>query len=136
MTRKPLWTCPKCGHRFASANLSHSCGVFELDAHFRGRDPVVRQLFDELSAAVEACGTLTMYPQKSRIVFMDRVRFCAVMTRKRSLLFHLWLRRSVQHPLSVDNEYLGKIGWICRFRLTEPGQIDEALRALIAEAYA
>ncbi len=104
--------------------------------HFDGRDPVVRTLFDELRSAVEAAGPATMYPQKSRIVFMDRVRFCAAMTRKHSLLFHLWLKRRAEHPLLVDVEDMGKIGWICRFRLTEPGQIDGALRALIEEAYA
>jgi hypothetical protein len=42
--RAILWQCPKCGHRFASRNLWHSCGNYRLAEHFKNRSPVVRQL--------------------------------------------------------------------------------------------
>jgi hypothetical protein len=42
-TAPPLWACPKCGARFASANLSHSCGRFDRDALFARSDPIVRR---------------------------------------------------------------------------------------------
>ena len=37
----PLWTCPKCGARLITRNLSHSCGTFSLDALFAKSPPEV-----------------------------------------------------------------------------------------------
>jgi hypothetical protein len=35
-TKKPLWTCPKCGHRFVTRNMWHSCSDYSLESHFEG----------------------------------------------------------------------------------------------------
>src|SRR5438034_280358 len=45
-----LWKCPKCGHRFVTANLSHSCGRYRLAAHFAGKSGAVRAAFSRLVA--------------------------------------------------------------------------------------
>ena len=44
--QQPLWKCPRCGHRFVSRNLWHSCVRVRLADHFWGKAPGVRQLFD------------------------------------------------------------------------------------------
>lgn len=82
---KPLWTCPRCGHHFVTANLWHSCGRYELGPHLAGRDPSVRRTSDRLVELAQACGPVTVYPQKTRIVFMVRVRFGGVTTARRWL---------------------------------------------------
>ena len=33
---RPLWRCGKCGHRFVTKNLWHSCGRYRLADHFKG----------------------------------------------------------------------------------------------------
>jgi len=43
---RPLWTCPKCLHRFVARNMWHSCDAYPLSHHFKGKDPIVRELFD------------------------------------------------------------------------------------------
>ncbi len=48
--RTPLWTCPKCGERFVSPRLWHSCGRFSADALFSRSEPHVRRIFDRLVA--------------------------------------------------------------------------------------
>ena len=35
--KRPLWMCPKCGHRFVTKNLSHSCVRIALRVHFDGK---------------------------------------------------------------------------------------------------
>jgi hypothetical protein len=70
-----LWKCPRCGHRFVTRNLWHSCVRVQLADHFRGKAPVVRQVFGAWKALVRACGPVTCYAQKTRIVFQARVRF-------------------------------------------------------------
>jgi hypothetical protein len=131
----PLWTCPRCGHQFVSRNLWHSCGRYDLDDHFRGKNPVLRQTFDRLVEITSACGPVTVYAQKTRIVLMVRVRFAGAVVRKHSLDWALWLTRRVEHPLLHRTEVFGPHSYGLQFRLSKPGDIDEQLEALICEAY-
>lgn len=80
---RPLWTCPRCGHRFVTRNIWHSCGRYRIADHFVVAQPVVRKLFNGVKALVRECGPVTVYAQKTRIVFMVRVRFAGVTVRKR-----------------------------------------------------
>jgi hypothetical protein len=58
---KPLWRCPKCGHRFVTKNLWHSCARYRLSDHFRGKPPAIRQTFDRYVELAKACGPVTVY---------------------------------------------------------------------------
>jgi hypothetical protein len=132
---RPLWTCPKCGHRFVTRNIWHSSGRYDLEDHFMGRAPEVRETFDRLVAAVADCGPVTVYAQKTRIVFMVRVRFGGVIARRRWLYFSLWLTRRIDHPrLDRVDEY-GPNSFGHRFRLSHPHEVDSDLTSIICEAY-
>jgi hypothetical protein len=130
-----LWTCPNCGHQFVSRNLWHSCGNYEIDAHFRSKKPILREIFDWLVEITSQCGPVTVYAQKTRIVFMVQVRFASLTVRKNWLDFGLWLRRRIEHPLLIKTDAFGPYSFYPRFRLSRPEDIDPALEALIAEAY-
>src|SRR5512139_234790 len=134
--RAPLWRCPKCGHRFASRNLSHSCGNFRLAEHFRNRSRVVRQLFNRWRAVARSCGPVTVYAQKTRIVFQARVRFAGAIVHNDWLEATLWLRRRVEHRCLHRVESLGRLGYAVHFRLTGLTDIDRELEALMREAHA
>jgi len=132
---KRLWTCPNCGRQFVPANKWHSCGHYELDDHFTGKDRVVRELFDHLLDVLKKFGPVAVYPLKTRIVFQAEKQFAAAMTRKHWLEGQLWLRRRAAHPLfsRVEMQVFRDYGHI--FRLTRPEELDEALVALLQEAY-
>jgi hypothetical protein len=130
-----LWTCPQCGHQFVSRNLWHSCGIYELEDHFKGKDPILREIFDRLVELTNQHGPVTVYAQKSRIVFMVQVRFANLVVRKRWLDFGLWLTRRVEHPLLRKTAVFGPNSFGLGFRLSRPEDIDPALEALIVEAY-
>jgi hypothetical protein len=136
-SKRPLWICPKCGHRFVTANIWHSCSRYPLSHHFKGRDPIVRDLFESYLSLVESFGPVTVIPQKTRIAFQVRVRFAGAVTRKSWLDCALWLKRRADHPLFYKTESLGTLGHIYRFRLTGSEQLrDKKLQALLREAYA
>ncbi len=134
-TRKSLWRCPKCGHRFTAKNMSHSCGRYSLNTHFRGKPLNLRRTFAELVRVSRSCGPVTVYAQKTRIVLQQRVRFAGAVVRSDWLDVHLWLRRAVRHPRLFRNESLGQLGYACHFKLRDPGEIDDALKDLVQEAY-
>ncbi len=131
----PLWRCPGCGHRFTSKNLVHSCGRYSLAAHFQGKPKVLRGTFNRLVRVARACGPVTVYAQKSRIVLQQRVRFSGVVVRADWLDVHLWLRHEVSHPRFYRSECLGRLGFAQHFKLRYPMEIDEPLAALIRESY-
>jgi hypothetical protein len=131
----PLWTCPRCGHQFVSRNLSHSCGRYEIDDHFTGKDVQLRQAFDRLVEIAEKCGPVTFYAQKTRLVLMVRVRFANIVVRKHSLDLGLWLTRRIEHPRLHRTDVFGPATFVHLFRLSGPVDIDPELEELICEAY-
>jgi hypothetical protein len=133
--QRPLWTCPKCGHRFVTENLWHSCGRYPLASHFAGKPRELRRAFDRYVALARACGPVTVYAQKTRIVFQRRVRFAGAVVRGEYVDASMWLRRRVKHPLLVRVESFGRLGYGHHFKLTSPRDVDAALGTLMREAY-
>ncbi len=131
-----LWRCPKCGHRFVTRNLWHSCARHRLAEHFAGKPPILRATFRRWSAIARGCGPVTVYAQKTRIVIQARVRFAGAVVRHGWVDASLWLRRRVAHPCLHHIEDLGRLGYGIHFRLTRPADIDRALVTLMCEAYA
>lgn len=131
-----LWRCPKCGHRFVTRNLWHSCRRVPLARHFAGKPASLRATFRRWVALARACGPVTVYAQKTRIVIQARVRFAGAVVRAHWLDAGLWLRRRIKHPLVHHIEDFGRLGYGVHFRLTDPADIDARLAALMREAYA
>lgn len=133
--RRPLWRCPACEHRFVTRNMWHSCGRYRLSDHFKGKDPIVRKLWDRFRELVEACGPVTVYAQKTRIVCQARVRFAGATTKKRWLDAALWLKRRVEHPRLHRVELIPPGEHAHTFRFRDLSEIDAAFARLIREAY-
>jgi Domain of unknown function (DUF5655) len=132
---KSLWTCPNCGRQFVSINRNHSCGRYSLEDHFRGRELIVRELYDYLLETLKQFGPVKTFPVKTRIVFQAEVQFAAAMPRKRWLDGYLWLRRQAVHPRirKIEMGVFRDYGHI--FRLSRPDDLDEGLIDLLHEAY-
>jgi hypothetical protein len=131
----PLWKCPRCGHRFVTKNLWHSCGRVPVATHFHGKPAARKHTWDEWVAAARACGPVTAYAQKTRLVIQARVRFAGAVVRVSYLDAGLWLRRRADHPRMHRVEDFGRLGYGHHFRLERPEDIDAALRNLMSDAY-
>jgi hypothetical protein len=115
----------------------HSCSRYRLSYHFKGKEPIVRKLFDRYLALVESFGPVTVIPQKTGIAFQVRVRFAGAYARKNWLGGGLWLKRRVEHPLFCRIESVTPKDHIHRFRLTSLADLrDQNLKAFLREAYA
>lgn len=132
----PLWRCPRCGHRFVTANMWHSCTNHSLAEHFRNKDAGLRKLFDRYLAAVRRFGPVTVIPQKSRITFQGRVRFAGAVIRSKWVEGGVWLTRRDPHPRFFRVEKPVPGCYIHRFRLTTAKDIDAHLRQVLRESYA
>ena len=131
---KVLWRCPKCGHRFVTRNMWHSCSNHTLAEHFRACDPALRPLFDQYLEFVRSLGPVAVIPQATRISFQGRVRFAGVVVRKQWLEGGLWLKRRVEDARFRRVAHYGGNDWGYRFRLRQPADLDATLKYL-CEAY-
>lgn len=133
--RAKLWRCPKCRARFVTRNMSHSCGRYRLADHFRGKPSTVRAAFDRLRQLIEGCGPVEMIPQKTRIVFLTRMRFAAVMPRKTSLEGHLNLARRVDDARFFKIVQYGPWTYTHSYRARDGSFFDASFAALVRESY-
>ena len=96
----------------------------------------MRATFRRWVAIARACGPVTVYAQKTRIVIQARVRFAGAVVRRDWLDAGLWLRRRVTHPRVHRIEDFGRLGYGVHFRLATPEDIDARIVNFMREAYA
>jgi hypothetical protein len=106
-----------------------------LRTHFQGRAAALYPTYKAWAAVARGCGPVTIYAQKTRIVFQARVRFAGAVVRASYLDASVWLRRRTDHPLLLRTESFGRLGYGLHFRLCSPADIDGALHDLMREAY-
>jgi hypothetical protein len=134
--KKPLWTCRKCGKRFVTPKMWHSCGRFTVAQFFEGRSPHLKSLYRAYVKFARRCGPFTVDPAKTRISFQGRVRFAGVAgATKDALLIGFWLKRRIASPRFLRVEFYPKSDYVYRLRLTDAKQLDDELLGWLREAY-
>ena len=113
----------------------HSCGHYRIADHFKGKPPILRDLFRRFRALVRSCGPVTVYAQKTLIVFQARARFTGVVVRRSWLEGAVWLKRRLELPRFHRIERIPPRDYVHHFRLRDPADLDAELTALVREAY-
>jgi hypothetical protein len=134
--KKPLWTCPDCGHQFVTRNIWHSCLNYPLENHFEGRSPEVLALYHRYVGLIENFGPITVEPKKTGISFLVRVRFAGAVLRKKWMEARLWLKQPVEHPSLRRVEKVGARDFIHYFRIESANDMDEQFVTFLRQAYA
>ncbi len=132
---RPLWRCPRCGRSFANRRQAHACGRWSLEAHFDGKPPAIRALFDAVVRAVEALGPVEIVPEKTRIAFQVRMSFAQLSPRRGWIDGHFVLARRIEAPRFRKIESLSPHNHVHHFRLSDPRDIDAQFREWLREAY-
>ncbi len=133
---KPLWSCPKCGARLVTRNLWHSCGRFSVEALFAASAPGVLALARRYIAFVRSLGDVQVIPQKTRLVFVARVRFAGITPRKDGFLASFALPRRVDGPRIVKHESYGPRWQAHQVRIASASDLDDELRGWLRESLA
>jgi hypothetical protein len=134
--KKPLWKCPKCGKRFVTPKMWHSCGRFTVEQFFKGKPPELKSLYRAYLAFARKCGPFTVDPAKTRISFQGRVRFAGVAgTTKSALLIGFWLKRHIDSPRFDRVDIYPRNDYVYRLKLTDAKQLDAELLGWLREAY-
>lgn len=134
-SQRPLWPCPACGRSFANRNQSHSCAVHDLDHHFEGKAPLVRDIYDAFSAMLREFGPVMVLPEKTRIAFQARMSFAQLTVRREWVLGHFVLARRTEDPVFRKIETFSPCNHVHHFRLEQVADV-RALSAFARQAYA
>jgi Domain of unknown function (DUF5655) len=130
------WTCPRCGAPFANPNASHSCVDVELDAHFAKADPAIRAAFDRLVELAQVNGSVTIVPQKTRIVLAAPMRFLAIQVQRDRLVGHVFAERPLAHRVvtGIVPDAYGTRLFMHRLSIRSADDFDKPFAALVREA--
>jgi Domain of unknown function (DUF5655) len=133
---KRLWTCPACGERFVSPQLSHSCGRYSYDALFAKSEPHVRRIFDKLATIARACGPVRIYPQKTRAIMQVRIRFAGCRPMKKQLVAHFLLPHGTTSPRFSEVLDNASPHYIAAYvPLQSEAEVDAEIRRWMKRAY-
>ena len=134
---RPLWTCPRCGHRFVTENVWHSCSSYTLDDAFARSTPEARAAFEAFVALVEQCGPVEVVVQKTRIVIMGRVRFAGAVVLRDRVRLNVALMRRLDAPWVERIESYGERWNAHRFVVRSPADLAAipGLAAVVCEGY-
>jgi hypothetical protein len=132
-----LWRCPKCHREFANRNQTHACAsLHDLEHHFHGEGPEIRRMFERVRTMVESIGPVRVLPEKTRIAFQVRMSFAQITPRKNWLDGHVVLARRLESPRFRTIQTFSPRNHLHAFRISRVDEIDDELRAWLAEAYA
>jgi hypothetical protein len=131
-----LWTCDRCGRAFANRNQTHSCHpLIDLDTHFIGKEPLVREIFDRVVVEAQRLGPVAVLPEKSRIALHARMSFAAFVPRKRWLDGHVVLPVRLPSPRFRRVEVFSRQNVLHAFRLSQVSDIDDEFVSWLLRAY-
>ena len=95
------WNCPTCGRAFARARQSHSCGRSTIEAHFAGKKPELRRIFDRLAERLAASGPLRVDAVKTSIHLVSGCAFGGVTVTRESLRLGFLSPDAIKSPRIV-----------------------------------
>ena len=132
---RALWTCPRCGRRFAKRNQWHSCKARSTRVHLAGATPAVRALYRKLVAAMKGFGPLRIDAVQSGINLISTHHFGGVRVLADSLRLGFLADHRIEHPRVVHHEVVGPRRVGHRVLLRTAKDVDARLLGWLKEAY-
>jgi len=111
-------------------------GVRTVDDFLGGANEHAAALFRRFQQLVEACGPIETSVSRTVVYFKRSRVFAGGFVRGRKLEIVIDLLRTVEHPLLLSSFHTTKKVVSHRLRISETGQLDDSIQALLHEAYA
>ena len=108
---------------------------FTVNTHFVGRDPVVRDIYDQLKKSIKRFGTIVEEPKKTSIHIVNRTALAGVATRKGHLVLTIKSDRKLASPRIHKSEQTSASRFHHEVKLASPADVDEELIGWLKAAY-
>ena len=130
------WVCPECGRQFGRNKQSHDCApAMSLDEYFETGPPHERPVFDAVMTHLRTLGPVHVEPVSVGIFLKSPRKFAELRPMQRWVALSFSLRRRATHRTIVRKvmPYGGRYYHVAN--LAAPDDFDDALQALLTEAY-
>lgn len=108
---------------------------FTLEAHFAGKAPTVRAIYDKLMAETHLFGDVIEEPKKTSIHLVNKTAFAGVATRKVALLLNIKSAAPILSPRFPKTEKISSNRYHQEVKLTDPAEVDAELLGWLRQAY-
>jgi hypothetical protein len=127
--------CPKCGREFAKRNQWHSCLAYDVDDHFEGKDPQLREIFDLLVSKMQQHGPLRIDAVKRNINLIARHHLGGVEVQKKALRLGFVSDEPLESERFVRVTRLGPHRVGHTVKLYSPEDVDDELLSWLRRAH-
>jgi hypothetical protein len=131
---KKLWTCPECGRQFERTGQTHSCRLFPVALHFKGK-PEGKLLYNKFKAAVKKqTGPFKTESLECCIHFVSTFTFAAVRIFKDKIRVDFGLSRRLKDKRFYKIVQLSANRYLYYADIFDEDDIDKELMQWILEA--
>lgn len=106
-----------------------------LEAHFAGKDPSVRKIYDRLLQHSRKLGSVTEEPKKTSIHLVNHTAFAGIATRKNAIVLTIKSERKLSSPRIHKSEQTAAHRFHHEVKLTSPADVDSEILGWLKDAY-
>ena len=133
---KELWTCPKCKRQFEKRNQVHSCNLYPLDNHFKGREEIARPLYEKLREQIEKnIGPFKVESLPCCIHFVSTYTFAAAYALRNKIRIHFTLNHELQNLRIKKSSQMSNNKYLYSVDIEKSEEIDKELISWLRQAY-
>ena len=130
-----LWTCPKCGRQFERKGQMHSCKLFPLENHFKGKDRS-KILYEKFKDSVkDRLGDFKIESLECCIHFVGTFTFVAIKILENKIVVDFSLDHSLEKERANKNMQLSTHRYLYNIEIKDENDIDDELMEWVEEAY-
>jgi hypothetical protein len=107
----------------------------EISAHFKKSLPVVRAAYEAILDVARTLGPVREDPKKTTIHLVRETAFAGVAARRDALILTLKSTRPINNPRVHRAHQTSTNRWHMEIRVNGAGEVDNELKAWIADAY-
>jgi hypothetical protein len=106
-----------------------------MSAHFSGKAPAVRAIYDAVLFQARSLGPVKEQPKKTSIHLVRTTAFAGVATRKNWLILTLKSAVDLKSPRIIRHEQASANRWHLEVKLADPAEVDRELKRWLSAAY-
>ncbi len=128
-----MWACPKCKREFKKTNQSHSCVVYPLINHFKGK-PYGERLFNELIKKLKGL-KFKIDSVHCCIHLVSTSTFCAVWVGREKINVDFRLDHEINSKRVLKSVKMSANRFLYYLEIKNAKEIDNDLISWIKESY-
>jgi hypothetical protein len=115
--------------------MGERAGTFTVDAHFAGKPPQVRKVYERLLELLEKIGPVSEDPKKTSIHLVRESALAGVEVRREYLLLNLKTDYKIESPRVERAERLSANRYHTKVRLSAIAEVDGEVKRWLKDAY-